>query len=129
PQSIFNIRHDSAGPRTYIIARDTRTLIEQVFAKSENWSAAPGGNGFSVMRFKGWLKGVEVPLSCFGFTRFSGHVDRTTGYRHRLLGFYCADQGTEISDEETRRLINELKLHFEGCGPLCGLRWDRGARA
>jgi hypothetical protein len=44
---------------------------------------------------------------------FFGHVDRSTGYRHRVSGFYCANQPDEISDADTRRLIAAVKLHFE----------------
>ena len=113
-RSVFSIRHVAAGPRTFIEERDPKTVVQNEFGKSENWSAAPGGKGFAVMRFTGWLKdSPNLRLSCFGFVHFSGHVDRSTGYRHRVSGFYCANQDTEITDAETRRLIGNLKLHFE----------------
>src|SRR5262249_17726631 len=78
--SVYAIRHEIAGNRTYIIRNDPKTVLGTSFSKSESWVTAPGGNGFSVARFKGWLKGVpDLPFSCFGFVRYSGHVDRSTG--------------------------------------------------
>ena len=112
--SVYAIRHEIAGNRTYIIRTDPQTILGSSFSKSESWSTAPGGNGFAVARFKGWLKGVpDLPFSCFGFARYSGHVDRSTGYRHGLFGFYCDAQPDGISDAETNRLIQALQLHFE----------------
>jgi len=112
--SVYAVRHEIAGSRTYIIQSDPKTALASSFSKSDDWAAAPGGNGFSVARFKGWLKGYpDLPLSCFGFVRYSGHVDRSTGYRHGLFGFYCDDQADGITDAETRRLIQALQLHFE----------------
>lgn len=113
-RSVFSIRHVTAGTHTYIMERDPRTVIESDLGKSDNWSTAPGGKGFAVMRFTGWLKdSPTLALSCFGFVHFSGHVDRSTGYRHRVSGFYCANQAAEIPDTETRRLIAAVKMHFE----------------
>ena len=113
-QSVFLVRHVTAGNRTYLIRSNPKTLVEPAFANAENWATAPGGNGFAVMRFRGWLKNYpDLPLSCFAFARYSGHVDRTTGYRHSLSGFYCANQPNDISEAETRRLIGAIKHHFE----------------
>jgi hypothetical protein len=114
--SLFVIHHAEAGVRTYFERRDTRGLLEgePLFAKTENWAVAPGGNQFIVTRFKGWLAGQPaLPLSCFGFSRFTAHVARSTGYRHIVYGFYCALQPDQISDSDVRRLIGALKLSFE----------------
>ena len=65
-----------------------------------------------VTRFRGWLaEQLALPLSCFGFSRFTGHVARTTGFRE--YGFYCALQPDEISNSDVRRLIGALKFSFE----------------
>ena len=114
--SLFVIRHAVAGERTYFERRDTRALLEGAppFAKTENWAAAPGGNQFMVTRFRGWLaEQLALPLSCFGFSRFTGHVASTAGFRHIVYGFYCALQPDEISDSDVRRLIGILKFSFE----------------
>ncbi len=114
--SLFVIHHATAGVRTYFERRDTRALLEGTppFAKTENWAAAPGGNQFVVTRFKGWLaEQPALPLSCFGFSRFTGHVARSTGFRQIVYGFYCALQPDEVSDADVRRLIGALKFSFE----------------
>ena len=112
--SVYAVRHEIAGTHTYIIRTDPQTMLGSSFSKSESWSTAPGGNGFSVARFKGWLKGYpDFPFSFFGFVRYSGHVNQSTGYRHGLFGFYCDTQTDGISDAETNRLIQALQLHFE----------------
>ena len=74
---------------------------------------APGGAGFAVARFRGWLtEHPSLSLACFAFARFSGHVDRTSGYSHVIFGFYCADQPGDVSDTDTRRLMGMLKYDF-----------------
>src|SRR5262245_59050048 len=50
--SVYSLRHEIAGTRTYIIANNPKTALASVFSKSDDWAAAPGGDGFSVMRFK-----------------------------------------------------------------------------
>src|SRR5262249_32394533 len=113
-RSAFAVRHLIAGNRTYFQPSNTKSLIEPSFAKTESWAAAPGGNGFSAVRFRGWLRShPELVLSCFVFSRFSGHVDHSSGYRHVLLGFYCANQPDTLSDAETQRLIESVKFDFE----------------
>jgi len=114
--SFFVIRHAVAGVRTYFTRLDTRALIDQgeTFAKVEDWTAAPGGNGFAVARFKGRMTGTsDLPLACFGFSRFSGHVASTTGFRHLLYGFYCTALDDQVSDADVRRLIDAIKFSFE----------------
>ena len=114
--SVFFIHHLKAGVLTYFERRDTKTLLEGLgdFASMENWSAAPGGNKFLVARFRGALSNrADVELSCFGFSRFTGHVARSSGYRHLLYGFYCALQSDDISDADVRRLMAALKFEFE----------------
>jgi hypothetical protein len=113
-RSIFLIRHEGAGNRTYIHQTDTKTLIGPVFAKSEGWTSAPGGNKFLATRFKGWFKSTsDSAFACFGFSRFTGHVDHSMGYRHALYGFYCAQQADNVSDADVRRLIGALTFNFE----------------
>ena len=113
-RSIFLIRHDGAGNRTYLNQTDTKSLIGPVFAKSEGWTSAPGGNKFLATRFTGWFKSTsDSGLACFGFSRFTGHVDHSMGYRHAIYGFYCARQPDNVSDADVRRLIGALTFNFE----------------
>ena len=114
PRSLLVVRHLIAGNRTYLIESSPQKLIERGFDKSEDWAAAPGGGGFVVMRFRGWLKSQPThSLACFGFARFTGHVDHSPGYRHGLSGFYCTDQMDAVSDADTRRLMASMKFDFE----------------
>ena len=105
-----------AGVRTYFNRMDTRALVDagSPFAKIEDWAAAPGGNQFVAARFKGWLTGKPgMPLACFAFSRFTGHVARSTGFRHVVYGFYCTALAEEVSDADVRRLIDAVKFSFE----------------
>lgn len=116
PASFFVVRHAVAGVRTYFTRMDTRALLDQpsTFARIEDWAAAPGGNGFAVARFKGRMSGTsDLPLACFGFSRFSGHVASTTGFRHLLYGFYCTALDDQVSDADVRRLIDAITFSFE----------------
>jgi len=95
---------------------DTRVLIDvgSPFAKIEDWAAAPGGNQFVVARFRGRLTGKpDLPLACFGFSRFTGHVSHSTGYRHVVYGFYCTALAGEVADADVHRLIDAMKFTFE----------------
>lgn len=112
----FVIHHVESGVRTYFNRTDTRTMLDDLgeFATIEKWGAGPGGNGFMVARFRGALKDAKgSQLPCFGFSRFSGHVASTSGYRHILYGFYCSAQTADVSDTDIRRLIGALTFDFE----------------
>jgi hypothetical protein len=114
--SLFVIRHVVAGVRTYFNRQDTRALVDigGAFAKIENWTSAPGGNQFMVARFRGRLTGKpDLPLACFAFSRFTGHVARSSGFRHIVYGFYCTALAEDMSDDDVRRLIDAVKFSFE----------------
>jgi len=115
--TIFVVRHEAAGVRTYFTRTNTRQIIDMVstFAKIENWTAAPGGNRFEVARFNGRLNNKpDVPLACFAFSRFTGHVDHSSsGFRHLLFGFYCVAVSDPISDAVVRHLIGSITFSFE----------------
>jgi hypothetical protein len=114
--SLFVVRHAVAGVRTYFSRRDTRVFIDDgsTFAKIEDWAAAPGGNQFMAARFNGRLAGKpDLPLACFGFSRFTGHVPSTAGFRHIVYGFYCTALVEEVSDADVRRLVDAIKFSFE----------------
>jgi hypothetical protein len=114
--SLFVVRHAVAGVRTYFNRFDTRVFIDagSTFAKIEGWTAAPGGNQFAVARFKGRLTGKpDLPLACFAFSRFTGHVSHSSGYRHVVYGFYCTALAEEVPDADVHRLIDAVKFTFE----------------
>jgi|SRR5215470_8173931 len=115
--TLFVIRHAAAGVRTYFTRASTRQITDAVsaFGKIENWGAAPGGNQFEVARFNGRLADhPDLPLACFAFSRFTGHVDHSSsGFRHMLYGFYCVAVADQIPDAEVRRLIGSITFNFE----------------
>lgn len=114
--SFYVIHHLESGVRTYFNRLDTRRLLDDLgeFATIDKWGAGPGGDGFMVARFKGTLEDAKnAPLSCFGFSRFSGHVASTSGYRHIVYGFYCSAQPGDVADADIRRLIGALTFDFE----------------
>jgi hypothetical protein len=90
--SFIVVYHDRAGTRTYL----TRTDPKQLFGNAikldieDSWSAlASVSNGFTVRTFFGRLKSVSEKVPCFAFTRYTGHVAHTTGFRHMVGGIYC----------------------------------------
>jgi len=114
--SLFVIQHYNAGVRTYFDRGDTRKMIEGsgAFSKTGQWATGPGGDRFMVMKFAGSLtNSPSLPLECFGFSRFTGHVAHSTGYRHIIFGFYCAAQPGAVPDAEVRRLLGDLTYDFE----------------
>lgn len=114
--SVYVIHHLESGVRTYFNRLDTRRLLDDLgeFATIDKWGAGPGGDGFMVARFKGTLEDAKnFPLSCFGFSRFSGHVASTSGYRHIVYGFYCSAQPDDVAGADIRRLIGALTFDFE----------------
>jgi len=113
-RSVFVIRHLAAGNRTYLKLMAPKDLIESAFAKAEGWAAGPGGNGYAAVRFTGWRKvSPDLQLSCFGFARFTGHVDHSMGYRNAIYGYYCAKQPDAVSEAEAHRLLGAVTFSFE----------------
>jgi len=113
-RSVFVIRHLAAGNRTYLRQMSPKDLIESAFAKAEGWAAGPGGNGYAAVQFTGWRKSrPDLQLSCFGFARFTGHVDHSMGYRNAVYGYYCAEQPDAISEAEAHRLLAAVTFSFE----------------
>jgi hypothetical protein len=86
----------------------------RAFETTGDWRTGPGGKGFFVMRFNGRLaRHPDLPLTCFGFSRFSGHVPNSSGYRHMLAGYYCMVQAGEVSEPAIRQLLGALAFDFE----------------
>ena len=90
--SFIVVYHDRAGTRTYL----TRTDPQQLFGDGldldieDSWSdLASDSNGFTVRTFFGKLKSMSEKVPCFAFSRYSGHVAHTTGFRHMVGGLYC----------------------------------------
>lgn len=90
--SFIVVYHDRAGVRTYL----KRTDPKQLFGNSldldieDSWSALTSvSNGFTVRTFFGKLKSMSEKVPCFAFSRYTGHVAHSTGFRHMVGGIYC----------------------------------------
>jgi hypothetical protein len=89
--SFIVVFHNRAGSRTYLERRDPKTIFAEdlEFAVEGSWQPTTASNGFSVSKFFGKFDFATDQVPCFAFTRYAGHVEHSTGYRHLVAGFYC----------------------------------------
>ena len=111
--SFFIIYHDRAGMRSYLDRRDPQALFEKHmdFAVDGTWSDTTESNGFDVAKFFGKFDFASEQVPCFAFSRFAGHVEHSTGYRHMVGGFYCefvpSDQ--PVTDARVDQMTGKIK--------------------
>ncbi|MFN0194942.1 MAG: GFA family protein [Aestuariivirga sp.] len=79
------------------------------YAVPGSWTTGPSTNGYAVARFTGRFDSVQVP--CFAFSRYGGHVARTPGYRHQVMGIYCENVESDqpVSDARIKEMIGKIK--------------------
>jgi hypothetical protein len=111
--SFFIIYHDRAGTRTYLSRRDPEDLFadHMDFAVEGTWSDTSESNGFDIAKFFGKFDFASEQVPCFAFSRFAGHVEHSTGYRHMVGGFYCefvpSDQ--PVTDARVDQMTGKIK--------------------
>lgn len=74
-----------------------------------SWTTGTGANGHAVSPYFAKFSGVKVP--CFAFSRFGGHVSRTSGYRQRVAGVYCEDIPSDrpVGVERIKEMLGKIK--------------------
>jgi hypothetical protein len=112
--SFFIIYHDRAGNRTYLSRSDPKSLFAESidFAVKGSWSGSSVHNGFTVSRFFGKFEASPDQVPCFAFTRYSGHVAHTTGFRHMVGGFYC--EFVPSDDPVTDARVDQMTAKVKG---------------
>ncbi len=116
PASIFIVSHTYVGLRTYVIRRGIKDFIAEIegFETTENWADEQDNGDFTVRRFDAKIRGGNSgPAACFGFTRYSGHVPNSGGYRHNISGFYCDFLKRDLAAARIDELIASIKYDFE----------------
>lgn len=112
--SFFVVSHAYVGHHTYLQRRGVKDMIDGVSAFSTfgSWGEETKSGDFDVRRFDAKLADGGQQAACFGFSRYSGHVAGTTGYRHHIAGFYCDLAGQAPSDARVAELMNSLEYDF-----------------
>jgi hypothetical protein len=110
---VFVASHASVGHRTYLVRLTVKELLgnSPAFSSIDEWGEEAKNGEFAVRRFKGkFFDGART--ACFGFARYSGHVPRTTGYRHLINGFYCDMDEVPPSDSRIGEVLSSLEYKF-----------------
>jgi hypothetical protein len=110
---VFLVSHASVGHRTYLTRLTVKEMLRnsRAFASIEDWGDEVESGEFSIRRFKGrFSDGART--ACFGFARYSGHVPRTTGYRHLINGFYCDMDESPPTDSRIGEVLGSLEYGF-----------------
>lgn len=110
---VLLVSHAAVGHRTYLGRLTVREMLRnsRAFASIDDWGEEAESGEFSVRRFNGkFSDGART--ACFGFARYSGHVARTTGYRHLINGFYCDIDESPPSDSRIGEVLGSLEYSF-----------------
>lgn len=116
PGTIFVVSHTYVGLRTYVIRQGIKDFIDDIslFEKTEGWGDEEESTDFDVRRFEAKIRGGgDRQMTCFGFSRYSGHVPNSGGYRHHIDGFYCDLLAREIAAGRIDELLSSIKYDFE----------------
>jgi hypothetical protein len=114
PRTIFVVAHHAAGGNAYVVRTPVQQIVYRMitFAAITAWGASSEIDDFDVRRFTATRSEVELPMACFGFVRYSGHVAQINGYRHVVAGFHCDLAGSEASDSRIDELIGGIEADF-----------------
>jgi hypothetical protein len=110
---VFVASHAEVGHRTYLRRLTVKEMLRnwRAFASIDDWGDEMESGEFSVRRFNGkFSDGART--ACFGFARYSGHVARTTGYRHLINGFYCDIDEVPPTDSRIGEVLGSLEYSF-----------------
>jgi hypothetical protein len=113
PAFVFVVSHASVGHRTYLVRLGVRDVILNypVFEATDGWGDEVKRGAFTIRRFEAKLAG-GLEAACFGFTRFSGHVAGTTGYRHLISGYYCDFAGSPPTEARIDDILSRVRYDF-----------------
>jgi len=116
PGAVFVVSHTYVGLRTYVVRQGIKDFIGDItfFEKTEAWGDEEESGDFDVRRFDARIRGGgDHRMACFGFSRYSGHVPNSGGYRHHIDGFYCDFVGREVAADRIDVLLGSIKYDFE----------------
>jgi len=109
--SFVYAEHIIAGVRTYIQRAAPKDIVDRTnFAdRAKDWGPQFDNHDFAVRRFT--LGGVsgEGDLHCVAFAKHWGHVPQSSGYGHRIMGFYCSALAADVADVGLDRLLGTMK--------------------
>ncbi len=111
--SILLVYHSRAGVQTFIERVDPKTLFSNSIdmAIDGSWSGTSVSNGYSIAKFFSLLDGETEKVPCFAYSRYSGHVAGSGGYRHMVAGFYCefVPSDSPVSEARIDQMTGKIK--------------------
>ena len=111
--SILIVSHAHVGRHTYLRRLSVKDIIGNFrgFDSVDGWGEERESGDFTVRPFRAEMSGGNG-LACFGFSLYSGHVARTTGYRHHIGGFYCDFGGMPVTDVRIDEVVGSIEYNF-----------------
>jgi hypothetical protein len=104
--TIFLAEYLNAGRHTYVHRLAPGDVVEGTGLKK-----APGEpearfqmQGFDVWRFKD-----AGGMYCTAFAKHWSRVQRTPGYRHRIVGVYCSQRAADVVDAHLNDVLGSIK--------------------
>jgi len=110
---LFIMHHGVADTgRVYMPRLTVKRLVQEVVTSKDlsDWTEPTEAKAFDVIRFKGVLAAGGARMACVGFSRYAGHVDHSTGYRHVVIGVLC-DRG-DPSDTSVAGVLDAVDADF-----------------
>jgi hypothetical protein len=106
------IIYDRGDMNTYLERQTPRAILENGldFDVPGSWQKADDSNDFDIAPFFGRFGSHQV--ACFAFTRYEGHVARSTGYQHRIFGFFC--EKSSATQPLTSARIDGITTRIDG---------------
>jgi hypothetical protein len=114
PATVFVIRHQRGGLNFYLEREEVTHIVKKMVDADKVQDAGEPFEveDFDVVRYKAKAEGTTAPAACFIFLNYAGHVDRTTGYRHAIIGNYCDLAGSAPSDARIGELLGAIDADF-----------------
>jgi hypothetical protein len=104
--TIFLAEYLNAGRHTYVHRSTPAEVVE-----GTGLDKAPGGpearfqmQGFDVWRFKD-----AGGMHCASFAKHWSRVQRTPGYRHRIVGVYCSQRAADVDDARLDEVLASIR--------------------
>jgi hypothetical protein len=111
--SILIVSHAHVGRHTYLRRLSVKDIIGNFrgFDSVDDWGEERESGDFTVRPFRARMSSGSG-MACFGFSLYSGHVARTTGYRHHIGGFYCDFGGLPVTDARIDEVVGSIEYNF-----------------
>jgi len=109
--SFVYAEHVVAGIHTYIERSAPKDVVDRtnLADRTKDWGPQFENHGFAVRRFAVTTETGGLDLHCVAFAKHWGHVPQSTGYGHRIVGFYCSALDQDVADAGIDRLLASVR--------------------